>query len=213
MNGRRLAVSSILVLSVAGAAPAAADPISVTQSVTFATWSGNGHRYAVVPAEFLTWDQASMAVKALLGPAWDLATITGVQEQNFVSSLALSGVEYWLGGFQAPFTVPADAGWTWVTNEPFAYTKWATFEPNDVGGPASEQHLGMWGADAGTLVPFPRPRGTWNDEDSDYSLISGYVAETATPTPEPATLLLVATGIAGGYRLRRRSRSTSQRHG
>lgn len=202
MNGRLVAVASILVLSVAGATPAAADPISINQSVTFATWSGNGHQYAVVPAEFVTWEEASLAVKGLFGPAWHLATITGAQEQSFVSSLALSGVEYWLGGLQAPFTVPAGAGWSWVTNEPFAYTNWAPGEPNDVAGPASEQHLGIWGASAPFSTAF-QPRGAWNDENFRF-LISGYIAETASPVPEPATLILVATGLAGCARLRRR---------
>jgi len=42
MNGRRLAVSSMLILSVASAAPAAADPISIAERVT---WSENGHQY------------------------------------------------------------------------------------------------------------------------------------------------------------------------
>ena len=98
-----------------------------------------------------------------------------------------------------------------MTNEPFAYTNWAPFEPNDIGGPASEQYLGIWGTNAGTLVQYPRPRGTWNDEGSDHSLISGYIAETARPVPEPGTLLLVATGVAGLYRLRRGRASTCQR--
>lgn len=210
MKRRRSAVSAILFLCVAGVAPAAAEPIALIHGATFATWSENGHQYAVVPAEFVTWDDASSGVRELLGPGWGLATITSAQEQNFVSSLGLPGVEYWLGGFQAPFRVPADAGWSWVTNEPFAYTNWAPFEPNDIGGPASEQHLGIWGTNAGTPVPFPRPLGTWNDEGSDYSLISGYIAETASPIPEPGTLLLVATGVAGLYRLRRGHPSTFQ---
>ena len=65
MKGRQLAVSSMLLLSVTGAAPAAADPISMIQSVTLTTWSGNGHQYAVVPAEFVTWDEASLGVQGL----------------------------------------------------------------------------------------------------------------------------------------------------
>ena len=89
-----------------------------------------------------------------------------------------------------------------MTNEPFAYTNWAPGEPNDVAGPASEQHLGLWGASAPFSTAF-QPRGAWNDENFRF-LISGYIAETASPVPEPATLLLVATGLAGCARLRRR---------
>jgi hypothetical protein len=204
MNGRRLAVSSMLILSVVSAAPAAADPISITERVT---WSENGHQYAVVPAEFVTWEEASLAVTGMFGPRWYLATITSAQEQNFISSLALPGVEYWLGGFQPPLMVPPDAEWTWVTNEPFVYRNWAPFEPNDIAGPASEQHLAMWGEMAS--LTFPRPRGTWNDEY--YRLdISGYVAETSNPIPEPGTLLLVVTGIVG-CASRRDRRNRAQR--
>ncbi len=192
MNGPRLAILSMLVLSVSSAAPAAGDPFSPTQSLT---WSENGHQYAVVPAEFVTWEEASLAVEGMFGPGWHLATITSAQEQSVVSSLALPGVEYWLGGFQPALAVPPDGEWTWVTNEPFVYRNWAPFEPNDIAGPASEQHLGMWGEMPS--LAFPRPRGTWNDEYYRFD-ISGYIAETSNPTPEPGTLLLVlvATGIA-----------------
>ena len=101
MKRRRSAVSAILFLCVAGVAPAAAEPIALIHGATFATWSVNGHQYAVVPAEFVTWDDASSRVRELLGPGWSLATITSAQEQNFVSSLDLPGVEYlagWISG-------------------------------------------------------------------------------------------------------------------
>ena len=49
------------------------------------------------PRRIRNVEEASLAVKGLFGPAWHLATITGAQEQSFVSSLALSGVEYLAG--------------------------------------------------------------------------------------------------------------------
>ena len=201
---RRSALMTLVLLSVLPPTRAAADPV---------TWSGNGHQYTVVSAPALTWDEASSAVEAMFGTGWYLATITSLQEQSFIASLALSESEYWLGGSQPPLAVPADSGWVWVTGEPFAFANWAPGEPNDWFGPASEQHLGIWGTAAGfgTAPGFPvipRPVGTWNDEAALFQ-ISGYIAEGPAPVPEPASLTLLGLGLAGmgARRWRQRKRS------
>jgi hypothetical protein len=187
---------------------ASADPIQLTSVVDSPlTWEGNGHEYAVVGADRITWDAARQATSALAG-GWHLATITSAAEQAFVSSLPLSGVEYWLGGFQDPLsTLAADENWTWVTGEAFTYTNWnrtSFLEPNDFYGPGSEQYLGISGA-AG---PLGAPH-LWNDERF-IPHIAGYVIErTSAPVPEPGSLFLTGLGLGVAWLLRR-SRFTDQ---
>lgn len=204
---RGSALMTLVLLSVLPPTRAAANPI---------IWSGNGHQYSVVSAPALTWDEASSAVEAMFGTGWYLATITGPQEQSVIDILNLSGIEYWVGGSQPLLSVPADSGWAWVTGEPFAFSNWAPGEPNDWFGPASEQHLGIWGTAAGFGSPapgfppvIPRPRGTWNDEEAALFQISGYIAEGPAPVPEPASLTLLGLGLAGmgARRWRQRKRS------
>lgn len=152
------------------------------------TWlGGNGNEYVVVSLPGATWDQARADLAALL-PGHHLATITSQAEHDFVSSL-LGGWEWWLGGHQVPITEPvANAGWTWITGEPWVYTNWVPGEPNDAGVPGREQHL-AW------------DRGGWNDEGSAIGIIGGYVAEreaaVATPPAEvPALSALAQSALA-----------------
>ena len=185
---------SPVLLIVATVSTSSADPIQLTSLVSSpVTWEGNGHEYAVVAADRITWDAARQETSALTG-GWHLATITSAAEQAFVGSLPLSGVEFWLGGFQDPLsTLAADENWRWVTGEAFAYTNWnrtSFLEPNDYYGPGSEQHLGISGA-AG---PLGAP-SLWNDEGF-IPHIAGYVIERASaPVPEPGSLFLTVLGL------------------
>ena len=200
----RITYCIVLVLLVCPVIPttAAAEPIGLTSVVSAPLkWGENGHEYAVIPSDGISWD-AAFGATSVLGAGWHLATITSAGEQEFVSSLPLSGVEFWLGGFQDPLsTLEADENWKWVTGEAFTYTNWnrETFlEPNDYYGPGSEQHLGI----SGSAGPLGRA-DLWNDEARNAH-IAGYVIErAAAPVPEPGTLFLAALGLAAMWVLRR----------
>ena len=156
---------------------------------------GNGHWYDVVVSP-LSWDDAESATEA--AGAY-LATITSAEEQAFVESLLAPYTTpdvggFMLGGFQPSGSSEPGGGWQWVNGEAWSYTNWGSGEPNNSGG---EAYLYMderyaWG---------------WNDYTNagGYYNPQGYISETA-PVPEPATMLLFGTGIAGlvGGRLRKK---------
>jgi len=159
----------------------------------------NGEYYEVVAAQNIPWinaeeDALTMYYAGLEG---HLVTLTSQAEDTFVGTLAqntqLPGAgEVWAGGYQNPANEQvAGDGWTWVNNEgtfpgvdsttPFA--NWNPGEPNDAGGPGSEQFLGLNlnGSDV----------GGFNDEGNLY-YISGYVVEF-----DPSTV--PSGGLATGY--------------
>ncbi len=110
-----------------------------------------------------------------------LATITSQGEYDTLFDLIEDGAT--IGGFQDVGIVPPNAGWQWVTDEPFDFEAtldwWQEGEPNDCGSescpPASEQRLVMYDADAG--------HPGWNDEPMD--LLWSYVVEYEDCDPGP----------------------------
>lgn len=117
----------------------------------------NGHEYDIVTTTFpITWDGANAATLAL-GGGWHLATITSQEENDFIAGEFPSAVSngHWLGGIQTPAgpVDEPDGAWNWVTGEPWAYTNWASAEPNDAGGGETRLHFDVF-SDGG---------GTWND--------------------------------------------------
>ncbi len=134
---------------------------------------GNGHWYRPVnQGSTVTWETAR---DAAVQQGAHLATLTGAAEAALVFSLVEGNQIYWqnsfggpwLGGYQPDPSVPASAGWIWVTGEPWNYTKWAAGEPNDWGYAGGREHY----------LQFRDGSGGWNDFTNDGNFVRSFVIE------------------------------------
>jgi hypothetical protein len=142
------------------------------------TLGPNGHYYKVVQEPNLLWDDARIkaAESTFNNVHGYLATITSAAEDNFIDSLR-SGIRtnllVWVGGSQETNAVSSTNGWSWINGEgPIAgqdggatYANWIFGEPNDAGGPNSEQYLAIGSVGWG-----------WSSEADDRH-VEGYVIE------------------------------------
>ncbi len=167
----------------------------------------SGHYYEVVQAPGITWSEANNnAVTSTSGCLQGhLATITTLQEDQYLYGLTKAIGECWVGGYQDPADeLDAKKGWTWVNNEgPIAginggitYANWQTVpwllpedplyhEPNDWYGPGTEQYLAI----------SLRNEFGWNDEGSSGN-VQGYVVEYEDVEP-PIVSCVPGTNPAG----------------
>lgn len=164
----------------------------------YTLWEGSGHWYGFTTSEMLYWDAENYAVS--LGG--HLVSIASAAENDFVTRLILSTFGYdrssWIG------FVRSEAGgpFVWTDGSAVTYTNWGDGEPNDCCGGEPYGHINYPAA------------GQWNDTqgpaDNGYALV-GVIEFTSNPTasvvPEPISIVLLGTGLAGVGAVRRRRRS------
>jgi hypothetical protein len=132
-------------------------------------WSGNGHGYELVTAN--DWNTAEANAIANGG---HLVTVNDSAEQVWLNQ-TFSQSDLWIG-----FNDIANEGnWVWTSGESVTYTNWANGEPNNNGN--EDVAVMNWNG------------SQWNDLPASGWTIQG-IAEI--PTPEPATMLLLGTGLA-----------------
>ena len=144
---------------------------------------GNGHWYEMfVPVQGLTWNAAASIATARGG---HLATLTSIAENDHAYQLAHATAHAWvnlengtltgpwLGGVQdhssADYREPA-GGWTWVTHEPWGFTRWSVGDPSDSG---NQDVIAMSGSCCSTDGP------DWNDLNEGTILASAMIEWSA----------------------------------
>lgn len=139
--------------------------VGVTQAQqTAVEWrvqdGGNGHWYGLIsPTGAVTWNQARASCEQFGGY---LATVPTAEENAFVHSV-VGQIEVYLGGFQSPGSCEPGCGWKWLTGEPWGYTNWNTWEPNNSQG--NQDYLRSFAG------------GQWDDVWGDVPIAFGIAIE------------------------------------
>jgi PEP-CTERM motif/Lectin C-type domain len=181
------------------ASPAHAAPI---------LWSDNGHYYDLI-TESRTWAQALTRAGELTfdfdgaggepAVAGYLVTITSANEQAFLNQHFGNSGLYWIAAGDGA----VEGTWRWNAGPEngslLTYTNWKSGEPNNA--------LGFFEEDQAVANYFGA--GLWNDWAgfATAKFVVEYSPAPPVATPEPATLGLLAAGLAGVALWRRRARS------
>lgn len=172
-------------------------------------WSENGHYYDFI-AESRTWSSARTRAGQLSfdpdGPGGQapipgyLVTITSAPEQEFLNQHFGNSGLYWISAGDGA----VEGTWRWNAGPEngslLTYTNWRSGEPNNGAGFFQEDYVV---ANYGGV-------GLWNDwlgfVATNFVVEYG-AAPPAVATPEPASIGLLLTGLAGVALRRRRTRS------
>lgn len=136
-----------------------------------------GSLYYFIPGSF-TWAEAKADAERRGG---HLAAISSEIENAIIAEL--SGGVMWIGGYQLPDAVEPADGWTWVTEEPFAFQAWANGQPDNAGGRQSALAINF------------STHGGWDDAFGPTA--SGYASGYALELPAPLSATAVATVTLG----------------
>jgi len=168
-------------------------PVMATPVEWPTSLGGNGHFYEFVDTPGVTWLDCNDAAESVsyLGYQGHLVTLTSEAEHNFVYDTLIASTSanvVNIGGWQDPNNEIFD-NWNWVTGEEWDYTNWAS---NLEGYDQSivRDYLSLWGP-AGQ----PGEQGKWKDTTNHMGLqyVDGYIVEYSVP--EPATILILGSGI------------------
>jgi len=145
-----------------------------------------------------------------LGSGTDLASITSAAENAFIFA-GIDTPTYWtidtagnnegpnIGGYQTDQLLEPNGHWAWVSGEAWAFTAWASGEPNNFGG--AEDYATYFTQGSGRAA-------FWNDISSNTGTvgqpghISYYVAESAVP--EPMSMVVLGGGLLALLRRRKK---------
>ncbi len=104
-----------------------------------------GHRYLMVPDKALSWTQAKAAAEMKGG---HLATITSKEENEWISSTMIAGLEGGLGLWIGGTSEGTRGTWRWITGEPFTFASWNAGEPTN-----SDQEPALFFSNSETAGP------------------------------------------------------------
>jgi len=151
---------------------------------------GNDHWYELIDSS-IDWNDARLQAELLSYESMrgHLVSITSQEENNWIWLNLGSPTGYFIGG-----TDSANEGdWEWITGETWSFQNWNSGEPNNV----------PWAIPSGEDAIEFAGSGFWNDIPVTNYSNRGYIVEyEASPVPEPATTLLLGSGLIGlaGFR-------------